>query len=358
MGVAVTTPMLRFQFVKGQVTSGTPDAGFVACCDGTAFPMEVRVDQLAEIMYQVKFATFTSSTFRPNISGVGAGVAIGDQSPRVQYDGTIGDNYRMSGYWCLDSLDIEVESGVFNDFIPSDYALGFLGDSYSSDVYADSTTAWFGYPEQLSFRDISDDERGLWMPHVDGKFSNWNNQGEPESIGYSFSLQTTFTSLLSGYDLDRFKTAFTWYSRSHSGILDDQPGLNIPWISDESFFPDVVYEQLEVCVQFNGQVAVVGDMDDLYNSANKFFIGMHASGSMASDSIAFSTNENFFGGSLTATSAKYRMSLNSGAIDIPIYTDSDDLTGMMEHSAIEWWPYAKRGTDDPFWNHLTGARIP
>ena len=367
MSQGVFTPELRFEWVKGEVTSGTPSAGFVACGDGTAFPMEVTLDQLAEIMYRARFAEFTNSSFKLDLSDVGAGVASGASSPRVQYNtgSGFGGNYRMSGYWCLDSTGIETEPSVFEDFIPSDFALNYLGSPYSVDVYADSSVEWFGYPEQLTFRDMSDNERALWVPHVDGKFSNWNNQGEPESLGYSFGwFGTSYTSKLAGYDFDQFKTAFTWYSRSHAGALDDPPALNIPWISDLFYPPDVIYEQLEVCVQFNGRVGVVGDFENIHDPDNRFFIGMHVSGTI-SDAFPFSTSTELISGSTISselpTSATYKMVLSASSITIPIYRSDVyeyELAGEFEHSITEWWPYAKNSPAVPVCDTTDGTKIP
>jgi hypothetical protein len=362
VGQGVFTPELRFKWVKGFVGTD-PEDGSVECGDGTIYPLEVTLDQLAEIMYRVKFAEFTSSTFKPDLPYVGHGVATGPNTPRVQHavgSGAFSENYRMSGYWCLDSTNIEVEMGVYEDFEPSDYALNFLGEAYTSDVYADFTASWFGYPESLTFRDISENERGLWVPHVEGKFSNWNNQGAMESLGYTYAIMA-YTPGLSGYDLDQFKTAFTWYSRSHAGALDDPPPLNIPWISDLSYPGDVIYEQLEVCVQFNGNVAVVGDIENIHHPDNRFFVGMHVSGSMASDFYAFSTAIDFFGtDTLISSPATYKMVLSASSITIPIYRRYSDLnepTGELEHSATEWWPYAKDNPAVPVWDTATGAKL-
>jgi len=52
----------RITYLPGQVTTGTPDTGFVACGNGSRYPLgPLTVDQLAEIAYRVKDATWSGS---------------------------------------------------------------------------------------------------------------------------------------------------------------------------------------------------------------------------------------------------------------------------------------------------------
>jgi hypothetical protein len=62
MPYAVSTPSLRFSFVKGWLTGGTdPADGSVECGEGTAYPLKVTRDQLAELFYRVRDARFSGS---------------------------------------------------------------------------------------------------------------------------------------------------------------------------------------------------------------------------------------------------------------------------------------------------------
>jgi len=56
-GISYVEP--RVDYLRGQV-SPTPDDGFLACGDGTDFPMKVTVDQLFKIVYQVRDAVYVS----------------------------------------------------------------------------------------------------------------------------------------------------------------------------------------------------------------------------------------------------------------------------------------------------------
>ena len=63
MSAGIYTNDLRFAFVNGWLTGGTdPADGSVECGPGTAFPMEVTLDQVAEIFYRVKDAWFTGGS--------------------------------------------------------------------------------------------------------------------------------------------------------------------------------------------------------------------------------------------------------------------------------------------------------
>jgi hypothetical protein len=59
MSVQVATSLLRFQFVKGQLTDD-PDDGFAACGDGTIAPFKVTLSQLEEIIYRARDGWFVS----------------------------------------------------------------------------------------------------------------------------------------------------------------------------------------------------------------------------------------------------------------------------------------------------------
>lgn len=59
--VSITEP--RLAFVKGEITTGTPATGKVACGPGTLYPLEVTPDQLHELFFRVRDTEWTSGTF-------------------------------------------------------------------------------------------------------------------------------------------------------------------------------------------------------------------------------------------------------------------------------------------------------
>jgi hypothetical protein len=160
MGNRVTTPDLRFEFVNGWLTGGTdPADGSVECGDGTAFPMEVTLDQVAEIFYRVKDAWFTGgqADWKIDIFGTpSASFSAPTSAPtnrRLDIDSL---TYQQRGYCKLGA----------DDYNGATYDAG-IGNYYS---------------------DISDNENGMWK-YGDDAFSyiqddpNNLQGGDPEWWG-------------------------------------------------------------------------------------------------------------------------------------------------------------------------------
>jgi hypothetical protein len=259
MGNRVTTPNLRFEFVNGWLTGGTdPADGSVECGEFTDFPIEVtgstvreKFDKIAEIYYRVKYAQFTSNELMSIGSGEGSivtGVTTGTISPRIMTANDGGSGYEsalMSGYWSLDDLGLP----------SAESAIQFLSDQYSIDM-----GSWFGSviggnTSPLNFRDIKDNENGLFLKTVDGKNPTWNKIMQTY-VGISYFFYTG-SGTEYGVDEQDFKTAFSHYSISPSGTLT-QPTIPIPWIS-QIYFGDILYEQFAIQVQFSGKIAWVGE---------------------------------------------------------------------------------------------------
>ena len=338
----VHTTDFRCQFVQGYIGSGSG----VECGDQTLFPLEVTLDQLAEIMYRVKFAEFTSSTLTIPFF-LDSGVTSGVNTPRVQYSlGTGEDNYRMSGYWSFDDTSEGLPATAFS--------LDYLGDLYTEKIAG----VYYSFPRRFierDFRDIGDNEYGLWIPYGDGYFPDWNRVKDMESVAeYYFGIDSS----IHGYDLDGFKNAFSWFSSSTAGD-GFPPDINIPWFRDISYTEEQgqPYETLSICVEFSGRVAVVGDMSNFFDPANRFFIEMLVTGG----SYAFPST--FSSGPIDAspTGAFYTIRLKadgSNDISIPLaWYHFPTFEGEIIHEATEWWPYAKEDPATPVWNSDTGAKL-
>lgn len=138
MSQGVFTRRKRISFVDGQETA-TPDPGFVACGDGTGFPMLVTLAQLAEILYRVKDAWFTAGaitwTYGGPISYPAPTTAPANRATEI-------DNvtYQYRGYTVAG------------------------GDDFNGAVYdAGNGVDW---------SDIADDERGIFWPTWESPFKD------------------------------------------------------------------------------------------------------------------------------------------------------------------------------------------
>lgn len=146
MGEAVFTNEYRVNFVSGQITNGTPDAGFVACGDFTEYCMEVTLDQLAEILYRVKDAWFVSGSiagensdlpwefsegteFKPSVGSQRAG-SIGAYNDPSYYDFKFFGSAWIRGY----------TAGIFD--MPKGVNSSCFGNTYSGTLY--SYNPWVG----------------------------------------------------------------------------------------------------------------------------------------------------------------------------------------------------------------------
>lgn len=129
------------------------------------------------------------------------------------------------------------------------------------------------------------------------------------------------------------------------------PTLAIPYAWQDNGF-GIVYETLELSIEFSGLIALVGDIDDLYNPANRLFLGLRFNAYWA---FGYMSSGQFFPGANT-TSARYVMRLSSGDLSCPLNSDYATLSGDIVHTATEWFPYStKAGL--PAWDAATGLPI-
>lgn len=350
MANGVSTRNKRFEFVNGWMTGGTdPADGSVECGEFTEYPLEItgasisdKIDKLAEIHYRVKYAAFTDNTLAmPSIAG---GVIAGNMSPRVQYDtssGGLNYNALMNGYWSLDETGFPCRAG----------SLTYHGSQYSSNTSAGCFSPAHG---PFNFRDINTKEPGIWYPSIDDTESplwNYIDENPYSGIGGYDDLG----SLDGFYYLNKqfFRNAFFWYSISDAGTLT-APGIAVPYITDTSQLPDIVYESLEVLVQFSGRIAIVGDLTNLFDPDNRFFIGMKCRFNVAP--FIYSATTGPIEAGFSSRDAEYVMRLSSGDISCKFNSDVA-VTGELVHEAVEWWPYAKDNPAVPVWDTDNGAKL-
>ena len=349
MAKGVHTRMKRFEFVKGWLTGGTdPADGSVECGDYTDFPVEVtgatnadKLDKIAEIYYRAKYAQFTSNDLIDNFSNVYSGVSSGSVTPRIQYEsGSFNGDFLMNGYWTLDT-----ESAPCNaDSIPYLTAIysGTYNDPYGWGGGIDTITA--------DFRDILNNERGIWLPEQLGYQPIWNRM-MPDLVG----LGTFYVGVdeAAGADQQGFRTAFSWYSSSASGS-STVPNLAIPYIYEEFTFDGVtenVYENLEVLVEFSGTVAIIKNNPNNsdFASDNRYFLGLRFRAKMVFAEVTSGTG-------FIESTARYIMRLSSGDLSCPLGSAiTEPLSGDIVHEITEWFPYQDSGGN--VWSPTTGAKL-
>lgn len=146
MAKGVVTRMKRFEFVNGWMTGGTdPADGSVECGDGTAFPMEVTIDQVAEIFYRVKDAWFTGGSAAWEVTGSPFSIYAPTSAPANRTLEIDGVTNQSRGYTILDAYP----------YNGATYDAG-IGNYYS---------------------DIADNENGLWK-------DAWNDPDHVDAFSY------------------------------------------------------------------------------------------------------------------------------------------------------------------------------
>jgi hypothetical protein len=168
---------------------------------------------------------------------------------------------------------------------------------------------------------LADNERGIWLPRVSGNMPIWN-----------FKAAGICT------------TAFDWYSHSAAGTVT-QPSIPIPWVTDDSLLPDVIYEALTLIVKTAGIIGIIygGTVGDFFHPDNRFFIELDIESSVVGFSYTIRSQKLF---DYNETDAIYTMRLSSGDLSCPLAINaSDTLTGEIVHEIVEWFPYD--GTCNP-----------
>lgn len=314
----VFTRMKRVRFVDGEITTGTPATGFVACGDGTAYPLEVTLAQIAEIFHRVEDAWFIAGTAYagtgdPNLEPT-YGVTI--------YASTVGDpgfrsyaptssNLLSRGYTTIEEIPPVVIDPLNEPYLKAAYDSG-------SGVY---------------YRDISDNERGILIELI---LPSWNIGTGNVANAFSFMTEST------AYALD----SFFFYSGSAFDL-------------DPPDFPDYA----NASVVFTGYVAVVktNPANSVVAASNRFFLGVEFSARDSLSTLIISTNKDSVSGTPTELSGCRYIIRLSGSVDVscPIYADNTGYPFLggtdFIHEAQEWFPYAKAA--GPVWNSLTGAKL-
>lgn len=341
MGRNLTIPYYRPTFVKGEVTTGTPADGFVACGPETANPMRVTVDQLAELYYRVRDATWTGGSMTmTNNYGNTASIYAGGASFRSALlieDNKInaseyaqcqrGHSYRSIGFhgdwWVGQPYGNSVAAPP----------TGRYGDDYQSGAY-DPAEVW---------RDILDDELGMWGYRDGVTGLTYRSSAVGLVVGGVSSIPPTYAFL------------------SSNDVTTDSNTLNL------------------CTLDFSGEVAWVDDDEsgNPFSSGNRLFVGVRFAGEFWQEGSALAVRSYLSsvrqdlafvtGGGI----ANYvQIELASGTVTFPIYAavEGDFASWDLDTSypfvltADKWWPYAKPDPDNPgetlpVWDTTTGAKL-
>jgi len=130
MSAGIYTNDLRFAFVNGWLTGGTdPADGSVECGPGTAFPMEVTWDQIAEIFYRVKDAWFSGGSASWKVSGSLVSISAPTAAPTNRRLDVSASTYQQRGYCKLGGDDYNGATypsgigGYYSDIATSEFGI-------------------------------------------------------------------------------------------------------------------------------------------------------------------------------------------------------------------------------------------
>jgi hypothetical protein len=295
MAQGVYTRENRVQFVKGWLTGGTdPADGSVECGDGTAFPMEVTLDQVAEIFYRVKDAWFTGGSASWKYLGFAQTINAATDAPANRRLDVSASTYQQRGYCKLGG----------DDYNGATYDAG-IGNNYS---------------------DIADNENGMWR-------DAWN---DPDHVD-AFSYEQNDPNSIQGGDPEWWgDTGLGVYATVFRGKrvavvkLDPADGL---YAATNKF-----YLEIEM-YWFDYGVVPFGGSTNIYNSEGGF-------GDFSSRAV-FISNYILRLATGDATCPVYFDALGS----------TDETGTDFIHEPQVWWPYAKDNPAVPVWDTDKGIKL-
>ena len=331
MGRKLTIPYYRPTFVEKTI-------GEVG--DGTAWPMECTLDQIAEIFYRVKDAWFTEGGVSFDYFGAEISLQSSTSAPANRAFGVSASTLGQTrGYTVLDSPALSAHNQQY------------LGEPYPA--VKDFMAIDGGTYTEADYRDIADDELGIWIQGATAG-SIWGLFGE-----------------------DYLKSAFD-YSYSYSALDYSPPPVTLAHVFRNTFddgINPVVENFIEVSVGIDRGVAYVlaDPSDNLFSPNTRFFLGVRVfilagvAGALTIIGDTDLTAALHTGAGPLASLCNYVIRLSSGDIYCPIYfTESDGITEAAVlgspsdfiHEATEWWPYDKDGSGtNPAWSPLTGLPL-
>lgn len=319
----VFTRMKRFTLVEKSAS----EVG-----DETAWPMEVTRDQLAEILYRVKDAWFTSgsiSTTIPDpedpestIPGLGMSMEGGD--PPSDYISGNASDFLIRGYcWWGGEDDLNADD---IPYFGSSYGPGELiptTDSWGVDYLALFFPATYS-PQGDIQRDVGGDERAIWLPERD----------------------TTPTARINA---DTLRTAFSQEMACWAASGGYWIGHNAPSQLRLEIYPELAWVD-------------VNESGNPFDPSNKLYLKMRFGVfcSATADMVLLDTKpDSGFHSYVEATDLVFQLASSTCSAKIYCYSGYDvaefSSASPFVITAKEWWPYAKPG--GAVWNTTLGAKL-
>ena len=300
MSKGVFTRNKRVTFVPGEVTLGTPSSGFVACGPGTAFPLQVTLRQLAEILYRVKDARLSGSSTTTLSFATYTMEVVGTTMPTDFYSGSESDVLVKRSYANTDDppANLTEEDRIWRGPL-----------SYPTDTIPAGTLA-------SGYYDI-----GLEETLITGFTHYIESFAPPSTEGYDIS------GYIGGDESTRYPAAaFLMF------------GNRVAWVdANESGNPFDPNNELYVELFFDGYSIETGlRLADTYCSTNLDYApDMQSAGELTLELSGGTSVSCYlygrFSEETTSTVANFTM------------------------TPVAWWPYAKAG--GAVWNTGTGAKI-
>ena len=373
--VSITEP--RVKFIKGWETGGTENGG-VECGDGTAYPMEVTVEQLSEIMYRVRDAEFVSGSLTAEYDGVTDVGTITGTRPTALFEAEAAVPFN-GGAFSLRGYCTSVEAFNVGDPQPMDHvADGVLGtvyevgDAYSPDYNEDGIH---------KVRE-AETEHALWLNSNPTAISPAPYTGKLEMGDFYLITLSNISMFSAAHDVvayemfTPFRTGFSFDSASSYG---QDSTIYSPEVDSDGFLATCS----EVVLNFSGEVAWLDDdgSGNPLSAGNRLFIGMgfhfeivseQGLGSMITTNKAFATD--YYSSlvsnqTLVDTGNSLRLRLSSSPLRelvVPLYSYTEDYGGGIQagytgstdwiFEATKWWPYADQA-GDPVYDEDTGLPL-
>jgi len=305
--------MKRFEWVKGWLTGGTdPADGSVECGDGTAYPMEVTLDQLAEIFFRVKDAKFTAGEISITAGGLPINLYASTDAPTQRVTEGIVETLKR-GYY-TPSVFVGATVSAFND--------GYLQPEYDAG-------------NSVYYREIGNKEIGMWLQGVqDVTLPYWN------VTNFEWVNAFTSESFLSYGSPSAPSPPYWFYSSEQTDYFGGRHS-----------------------VTFNGKVAVIraNATDDISAPTNRLFIGMEFY--CYTEDVTFHIQARTLPWAGELSVGNYTIRLASGDVSCLVYVDPDSydpgslvVTDFI-HTATEWWPYQANNPPADVWNPATGLPL-
>jgi hypothetical protein len=329
-GQGVFTPELRFTLVE----KTSSEVG-----DGTAFPMLVTRDQLAEIVYRVKDAWFTSGSVVTTPGGdpsSGLGLSMTGYDPPSQLITGDGETeFYIRGYcWWGRFYDLHVDDRLYfgtaygPDILPKEYP---FPTEFLAEFFPPTVEPWASEGENL-YRDAASNERLIWLPDR----QDIDPLSEETAKINGATMRTAFS-----HEISDSNQTYIDHPAPSQLRLEIYP--EVAWVDEnESGNPFDPLNKLYLKLRF-GLLGTAGPYDVV-----------------ALDSMPDSGFRSF----TEATDLVFQLADSTTSAKLYFYNEYDGEDAAIFASASPfvvtakaWWPYAKGSPAEAVWDTTTGAKL-